>query len=131
MWWKVLVIWSFFMIGAIANGAVRVKSIIPLTGEAVGHIISTVLLCAIILGITWLTIRWLAPTTVRHTLWIGGAWLLMTLAFEFGVGYFVGHHTLPEMLADYNILNGRVWVAVPILTFIAPWWMAGLRGLLP
>ncbi|MBK6752308.1 MAG: hypothetical protein IPH53_08210 [Flavobacteriales bacterium] len=131
MWWKVLLIWSLFMVGAIANGAFRVKAIIPLTDEAVGHVISTALLCAIILGITWSTIPWMAPTTVRQVITIGTAWLFMTLAFEFGVGYFVGHHSWREMLADYNILKGRVWVAVPILTFLAPWGMAELRGLLP
>lgn len=131
MWWKVLVIWSLFMVGAIANGAVRIKFIIPRTGEAVGHVISTALLCIIILVITWLTIRWLAPASMQQAIAIGTAWLLMTLAFEFGVGYFIGHHSWTEMLTDYNILKGRVWVAVPILTFLAPWWMAELRGLLP
>ncbi|MBP7408661.1 MAG: hypothetical protein KA941_07890 [Flavobacteriales bacterium] len=129
MWWKAILIWLLFMVGAIANGALRVKAIIPFTGEAIGHIISTVFLCAIIIGITWWTVPWLAPSTGQQALTIGAAWLFMTLAFEFGVGYFIGHHSWSEMLADYNVLKGRVWVAVPIITFLAPWWMAKLRGL--
>jgi hypothetical protein len=131
MWWKAMLIWLLFMIGAIANGALRVKAIIPITDEAVGHIISTVLLCTIILSITWWTIPWLAPTTTQDALSIGAAWLLLTLAFEFGVGYFIGHHTWAEMLADYNVLKGRVWVVVPIITFLAPRLVAKWRGLLP
>ncbi len=131
MWWKMLFIWLLFMLGAIANGALRVGTIIPLTSEAVGHIISTVMLSVIILGITWATIAWIGPRTAQDTLLIGAAWLILTLAFEFGVGYFIGHHTWMEMLADYNVLKGRVWVIVPIITFLAPWWMANLRDLLP
>lgn len=131
MWGRVFLIWLLFMVGAIANGTLRVKLIIPFTGEALGHIISTILLCVIILCITWYTVPWLAPATGQQAWAIGAGWLLLTLAFEFGVGYFISHHSWPEMLADYNVLKGRVWVAVPIITFIAPWWMANLRQLLP
>ncbi|MCB0759038.1 MAG: hypothetical protein KDC01_11305 [Flavobacteriales bacterium] len=131
MYWKAFLIWLFFMVGAIANGTLRVKVIVPFTGEAIGHIISTVLLCVIILSITWYALPWVAPGTRQQAWGIGACWLLLTLAFEFGVGYFISHHTWPEMLADYNVLKGRVWVAVPIITFLAPWWMANLRHLLP
>ncbi len=130
MWWKMLIVWLLFMVGAITNGALRVKAIIPFTGESVGHIISTVMLCVIIVAITWATIAWIGPNTARQAIMIGALWLILTLAFEFGVGYFIGHHSWSEMLADYNVLKGRVWVVVPIITFLAPWWMARLRGLL-
>ncbi len=126
-----LLVWFLFMVGAIANGALRVKAIIPFAGEGVGHIISTVMLCGIILIITAATIAWIGPSTAQHAFMIGAVWLFLTLAFEFGVGYFIGHHTWTEMLADYNVLQGRVWVIVPIITFLAPWWMAKWRGVLP
>ena len=131
MWWKAVVIWLVLMCGAIANGAVRIKFIIPVTSEAVGHVISTVLLCAIILVVTRGAIGWMAPASAQQAFAIGTLWLLMTLAFEFGVGRFVSHRTWTELLADYNVFKGRVWVAVPIITFLAPWWMARLRGLRP
>jgi hypothetical protein len=131
MWWKALLVWFLFMVGAIANGAFRMKFIIPVTGEALGHVISTAMLSCIILGITWATIAWVGPVTSQQALAIGTAWLLMTLGFEFGVGGLISHRTWPEMLADYNVLKGRVWVAVPLITFLAPWWMAKMRGLLP
>ncbi|MGB3526887.1 MAG: hypothetical protein WBB32_13080 [Flavobacteriales bacterium] len=131
MWWKVLLIWLLFMVGAILNGTLRVKVIVPFTGEAIGHIISTVLLCAIILSITWYTLPWVGLGTTLQAWVIGACWLFLTLAFEFGVGHFIGHHSWTEMLADYNVLKGRVWVFVPLITFLAPWWMAHVRGLLP
>jgi len=129
MWWKMVLIWFVLMVGAIANGAMRITFITPLTGEAVGHVISTALLGAIILGITWASIGWIGPGSTQQVLGIGMSWLLMTLAFEFGVGGLISHRSWPEMLADYNVLKGRVWVVVPIITFLAPWWMARIRGL--
>jgi hypothetical protein len=131
MWWKALVVWLLFMVGAIANGTLRQFVINPAIGAAWGHVISTVLLCAIILGITWASIRWIAPADAGQAWAIGMVWLVMTLAFEFGMGYFISHLSWSEMLADYNVLKGRVWIFVPLVTFIAPWWMAKLRGLLP
>lgn len=131
MWWKALLIWFVFMVGAIANGTLRIGVVIPMTGEAVGHVISTALLSGIILVITWATITWIGPVTTAQAIAIGVSWLLMTLAFEFGVGGLISHRTWPEMLADYNVMKGRVWVVVPMITLLAPWWMAKLRGLVP
>ncbi len=131
MWWKVLFVWFLCMFGAIANGTLRQFVINPAIGAAWGHVLSTVLLCAIILTITWLCIRWIAPADAGQAWAIGAVWLVMTLAFEFGMGYFISRLSWAEMLAQYNLLKGQVWVFVPIITLIAPWWMAKLRGLLP
>ncbi|MBL0035948.1 MAG: hypothetical protein IPP26_09305 [Flavobacteriales bacterium] len=131
MWWKAILIWFVLMVGAIANGAVRIKLIIPFTGEPIGHVISTALLCVLILVITWAMIGWIGPLTDQQARGIGTVWLLLTLGFEFGAGALISHRTWPEMLADYNVLNGRVWVVVPIITFLAPSWMAKWRGQFP
>jgi hypothetical protein len=88
------------------------------------------MLCGIILGVTWGSIGWVGPDNARQAIAIGSVWLLMTLGFEFGVGGLISHRSWPEMLADYNVLRGRVWVVVPIITFLAPLWMAKFRGLL-
>ena len=37
--------------------------------------------------------------------------------------------TLCELLVDYDVTQGRIWVLVPIVTAMAPWWMARVRGL--
>ncbi len=131
MWWKAVAVWFLFMVGAVANGTLRQYVINPAIGAAWGHVLSTVLLCAIILAITWFSIRWIAPADAVQAWTIGAVWLVMTLAFEFGMGYFISRLSWAEMLAQYNLLKGQVWVFVPLVTLIAPWWMAKLRGLLP
>jgi hypothetical protein len=48
---------------------------------------------------------------------IGACWLLMTIAFEFGFGHYVAGHSWSRLIADYNLLEGRVWSL--FLTWIA------------
>lgn len=129
MWWKALLFWFVLMVLAIANGTVRVKLILPQTGLSMGLVISTVMLCALILGATWLGIRWLGPHTAQQAMGIGALWLAMTLGFEFGAGHFLFKKPWSELLLDYDLSKGRIWVLVPIVTTLAPWLMAKARGL--
>lgn len=129
MWWKVFIVWFLCMFGAIANGTLRQFVINPAIGAAWGHVLSTMFLCGIILGITWATILWMGPADAGQAWAIGAMWLVMTLVFEFGVGRFISHKPWGELLADYNVLQGRVWVFIPVITLLAPWWMARVRGL--
>lgn len=43
---------------------------------------------------------------------VGGAWLGMTVAFEFGFGRLVAKKPWRELTADYNIARGRLWPLV-------------------
>jgi hypothetical protein len=78
-----VVVW---VVLAILNGAVRNTVLTPRLGEFKGHISSTVILCAAILIVTWLTIGWVRPVNSSDALLIGGGWVLMTVAFEFLAG---------------------------------------------
>ncbi|MCC6401204.1 MAG: hypothetical protein IT227_10630 [Flavobacteriales bacterium] len=129
MWWKAILLWFVLMLLAIMNGTVRIKLIIPYTGLTAGLAISTVMLCALILLATWLSIRWMGPATAAQAWSIGLLWLAMTFAFEFGAGHFLFKKPWSELLVDYDVTQGRIWVLVPIVTAMAPWWMARVRGL--
>lgn len=130
MWWKAILLWFALMLLAIMNGTVRIKLIIPNTGLTTGLAISTIMLCILILFATWLSIRWMGPSTASQAWSIGLMWLAMTLAFEFGAGHFLFKKPWSELLLDYDIAQGRIWVLVPIVTAMAPWLMAKARGLL-
>jgi hypothetical protein len=63
-----------------------------------------------------------APSTIGTVaLGVGIAWLALTLAFEFSLGYFVSHLTWREMLAEYDLASGRLWVLVPVWVAVAPY----------
>lgn len=129
MWWKILAVWLLCMVGAILNGTFREFVLNPWIGTAWGHVLSTVLLSLLILAITWATIGWMAPSSPAQAWAIGIAWLLLTLAFEFGFGRLVANKSWQVLLADYHLWEGRIWVMVPLITAVAPVWMARLRGL--
>jgi len=51
---------------------------------------------------------------------IGIMWLTLSIVFEFIFGHYVMGNSWELLLADYNILEGRVWSLVLITTFFAP-----------
>jgi hypothetical protein len=125
---RALVVWIVFVFVAILNGIFRESLLVPRTGETVGRAISTLMLSAAILLITWLTIRWIGPTDPSHAVLTGGIWLALTVAFEFGFGHVAGK-SLAELLADYNVFQSRIWVLVLLTTAVAPYLTGRLRGL--
>jgi len=123
--------WLLLGVAANLNGLLRNAVITPRTGEHGGHIVSTVLLCAIIILLTMLLIRWIGPRSRRDVLLIGALWVSMTVAFEFLAGHYLFGHPWSRLLADYNFAAGRIWPLVLVATFIAPAWSARIRRVLP
>jgi len=124
---RAIAVWSAIVPMAIANGAVRELVIVPAAGPAAGHVISTILLCAVILLLAWLAIGWMRPASLRDAARIGIGWLALTIAFEFLAGHYMFGTPWDRLLADYNLAEGRVWILVPITTALAPWLTARAR----
>ena len=119
-------VWLILVIAAILNGTLRNSFISPRAGEYAGHVISTIIFVCVILVVTYLFLSVIRiDYTVTDLLLVGALWLVMTVLFEFVFGHYVIGHPWAKLLADYNILKGRVWVLVLIATFFAPL-LAGL-----
>jgi hypothetical protein len=127
---RAFLVWWVFVPIAILNGAIRDLWIAPETGAAAAHVISTVTLCLAILAWTSMTIWWVRPVDARAVARIGAIWLVLTLAFEFLAGHYVFRTPWSQLLADYDLIRGRVWIAVPITTALAPWLAVRLRHVL-
>ena len=122
-----IAVWCLFVVLAIMNGALRTTLLTPWLGELRSHITSTVMLCVAILLVTWLTIGWLRPSNLREALFTGGAWALMTAAFEFLAGHYVFGSPWTTLFADYDLFAGRVWILVLVTTAFAPFLVARLH----
>ena len=127
---RALIVWLVLMSGAILNGAFRERVLNARIGAAAGHVVSSLLLCLVILLVSWVSISWLRPTSPAQATSIALLWVLVTVAFEFGFGHFVAEKSWSDLFADYNVLQGRVWVLVLIVLAEAPYQTARLRGLL-
>jgi hypothetical protein len=117
---RALLVWCGILALAFANGALREIAIVPRAGEVAGRAISSVTLSAAVLLVAWLTTPWIKPLSASDAWTIGCLWLGLTLAFEFLAGHFIFGDPWSQLLADYNVMRGRVWVLVPVTTLVAP-----------
>jgi hypothetical protein len=101
----------------------------PWLGDTIGRALSTALLSGLIFLLTWCTISWIRPATTSGALRVGALWLGLTLAFELVVGHYGFGKGWSELLADYDLRRGRIWIAVLLVTLLAPLWTARLRGI--
>ncbi len=119
VWRSWLVAWGGVLAMAIANGALRTGITQPVLGEQAARQLATVLLLGALAWYVWWFERGHPIPTTRTAWEIGLAWMSMTLVFEFGLGLATGL-SWPEMLADYNVAAGRIWILIPLATAAAP-----------
>jgi hypothetical protein len=113
-------IWFGIMLAAILNGALRDLLLVPRLGDLGARAISCLTLASAIVIFTWMSLSWIRPASMTDAWRIGLLWLAMTLVFEFGAGHYFFGTPWPALLADYNVLAGRLWVLVLITTLTAP-----------
>lgn len=106
---------------AVLNGVVREFLLKAPLGELRAQQLSTVTLLILFSIYIWLVIRHWTPESLPQSLWIGLLWLVLTLAFEFGFGRFVGGRSWSALLEEYNLPAGRVWVFIPAWVAVAPY----------
>lgn len=114
-------IWFIFVIVAILNGAFRNLFLEPKIGEYAGHVISTIILVCVILIVTYLFVANLKIDYTRtDLLLIGAFWLILTILFEFVFFHYIMGESWNTLLANYNILKGRLFPLILLTEFIAP-----------
>ncbi|MCU0588023.1 MAG: hypothetical protein MUF52_07680 [Syntrophobacteraceae bacterium] len=126
--WTYVLAWVPMVAIAIINGALREATYGKRMSEPRAHQVSTlsgmVLFSVYIWGVT---AAWPLRTS-GQAVTVGLLWLVLTLAFEFLFGHFVAGHSWKRLLQDYNILEGRVWVLIPIWVAVAPLVFQTLHG---
>jgi hypothetical protein len=125
---KALVLWAVLAVAMFANGTLRVLVLQPHLGERLARQVATGSGVIIVFAAAFLLVRGLDAPSGVELLKIGALWLVLTLAFEFGMGLVSGA-SWEEMLADYDVRAGRLWPLIPLSALVAPWiWGAtGLR----
>ena len=120
--------WSGMVLAALLNGTLRALVTQPLLGETEARALATVLLLAVLAAYQWwLSGRFPLPSR-RAALQVGAAWTAMTLAFEVGFGRLVEQLSWAQVLADYDVTRGRIWVLVPVWLLVGPATVRALRS---
>jgi hypothetical protein len=119
---RALGVWLVILLLAVMNGTLRNTFVSPRVGDQAAHIIATVVLSALVVGLVWRTIRWIGPASRGDALRIGAMWVALTLAFEFLAGHYLFGAPWERLLADYDVVRGRIWPLILLTTFVAPVW---------
>ncbi|WP_169310287.1 hypothetical protein [Flexistipes sinusarabici] len=81
----------------------------------------TSVLLIIIFAVYTLALGYFAPVlSLFSAVSIGLMWAVLTITFEFLFGHFVAKIPFSELLNDYNLFKGRIWILIPIWLFILP-----------
>lgn len=112
----------FTMLGvAMVNGGLR-----DLTyGKQMPELLANQLSCisgSVLLGVViFLYVRHWALASARQAIYLGLFWMALTVAFEFLFFHFVGGRSWNELLANYDIVHGRLWPLLLLWVAVAPY----------
>ena len=125
---KAILGWLLLLAAMFANGTLRVLVLQPQLGEHVARQVAVLTGIAIVVSLTFPFVRALARPTGKALMGVGVLWLILTVAFEFLFGHYVGRASWDALLEDYNLLEGRLWPFVLVAVAVAPWaWGRFLR----
>lgn len=122
-----LATWFVMLLVSIANGAARDFTYGRHLSELAAHQLSTVASVVLLGIIIWGFVRFFPPASDQEAIFIGLLWVILTIAFEFIFFHFVGGHPWSQLLANYNIFKGRVWVVVLVWVAVAPFIFSRLQ----
>jgi hypothetical protein len=103
---RAIAVWLLLMAVEVVHGIARSLLLAPLVGDFRARQIAVATGSLLILLMTTATIRWMRADTTRRLLAIGMLWVVLTLAFEVGVGRFVAGYSWDRIASDYDLVKG-------------------------
>ncbi|MDD1652709.1 MAG: hypothetical protein LUO86_06720 [Methanomicrobiales archaeon] len=126
--WRYALAWVGMLVLAIANGALRQATFGMVLPELRAHQLSTLIGSVLMGAFMWVVLRWWPPASRREAIAIGLLWVSLTVAFEFFMGLVLLGRPVAQVLADYNVFAGRVWVLFLLWLTVAPWLFFRIRA---
>jgi hypothetical protein len=117
---RYLLAWVPMLVLAIANGALREATYARRMPELRAHQLSTAIGAAILGVYIGFVMRAWPPVSTQQALQVGLSWLVLTVLFEFFMGLVLARRSLREVLREYNVARGRVWVFLLLWITLAP-----------
>lgn len=109
------------------HGTLRQLFLAPLIGDLPARRIAFFVALLIILGITYLFIRWINAPTIKSLFAVGLMWMILMACFEFGLGIFVMKYSWERMFEDYDISRGGLMGFGLLFMFFVPYLVTKLN----
>ncbi|MEF3695656.1 hypothetical protein [Desulfolutivibrio sp.] len=114
------IVWLLCFMTAVVLGLVRGRFVTPRLGEARARRLMTLVMCLCIYIYTWIMMHFWGETSVWTALKVGVSWTVATFVFECTMGMVLMKKSWSEIMADYNVCHGRLWLLVLVSTLTAP-----------
>lgn len=116
---RYILAWLGLPLVAVFNGILRDLTYGQMFGDHLAHQVSSVILSTVIVLYVFLLNTRLRLRNSAEALRAGFAWLAATIVFEFVIGMLL-RIPLSSQLAQYNPVNGNLWVLVLLTVFWSP-----------
>ena len=121
MYFKYFIAWFGIVVLGLANATIRQVVYARYVSELAAHQIST-LTFAILVGLyAWALSGFLNLPSPGEAIGVGLMWMILTILFEFALGRYVVGDPWGKLLAEYNLLEGRVWGLFILWVGLAPY----------
>jgi hypothetical protein len=101
-----LAVWLLLLVVETIHGGFRRLVLEPWMGDLPARRLSVFTGSVLILVVAYLFIEWIEARTTRQLAVVGIIWVLLTLAFEIGIGRFVLSYSWERVLSDFNLVKG-------------------------
>ena len=115
-----LVAWVGAPVLAIISGAAREFAYKDEVGESAANQISVAPLIALLGLYFWILQRRWPLSTTRDALSVGAIWVVLSVLFEFGFGHFVEGDSWADLLDNYDVSQGNIWILILLWIAVGP-----------
>src|SRR5689334_6245362 len=114
---RALAVWLILLSAESIHGVFRRLILEPWIGDFSARQISVFTGAALILIVSYSLIDWIRPRTSRQLTLIGMTWVVLTLAFEVGIGRLIGY-SWDRIVSDFNLgRGGLLGIGLLIMAF--------------
>ncbi len=118
-WRHAVLAWMLVMLLESVHGTLRELFVAPVIGDLHARQAGVVVGSALVFAVAWFTSKWLGARSRCALLWVGGLWVVLTLAFEISLGRATGAGW-DRIFADYNPLRGGFMIFGLAFMFVSP-----------
>ena len=127
-WTRAVLAWLLLIVAESVHGTLRQVWMAPLLGDLPARRWSMLTGAALILGVAWLTSRFVGLSARRALLGVGALWVALTAAFEVALGRWALGYPWARILEDYDLSRGGLMGLGLLWLLFAPLLAARLRG---